>query len=626
MITITTLLDNAVLQRNAQNLSDHPIEGKADSSGSLRLTVFDVNGSILKNFDSVAVGCSEKGRIHGRIAGLTTGGPYTLFFKIADSQESLTIANVLVGDLWILAGQSNMQGYGFMPSLSEQHPLVRAFYMTNTWDIAADPLHDLEHAVAPVHGGNPAAPYPKKLLRGSGPGLPFAIAMYKATGVPQGLIACAHGGTTLEQWDPALKKLGGHSLFGAACERIKMLGGKTAGLLWYQGCSDTHTDQNVAAYTARTRRLFNAFRRECSDTQLPIVLVQLAAFTPLLSAPAYEAHQWLKVRNQQYLLGKSLKNCACVPAIDLELDDKIHISNRAVLILGQRLAQAMQALKQGNQAELPIELERITVGEEKASGCVKYQVTFKNVIGQLTAPALPAGFSLVDKNGKLLCEALRIRVNGNQVEAVMPISLLEARTVYNDSYLAYGALLQPHCNITDSGNRSLPCFMSKLNYNRTKSRFLRNALVSNGLYGGETLESLHYPTAAELSDMQFQPIKFFMFYLTYPRSANEDPARCKVYYYKFKMQVPAAGDFVLYMGADAPFALYMNGEEIMRKQTSNPIIPDEFAQPLTLSAGEYEFVCALSSNYGKGDGICARIWSKNASCIADFKEITTDNQ
>src|SRR5687767_8286881 len=37
----------------------------------------------------------------------------------------------------------------------------------------------------------------------AGLALPFAVAMARRTGVPVGLVPCAHGGTSMTQWDPA---------------------------------------------------------------------------------------------------------------------------------------------------------------------------------------------------------------------------------------------------------------------------------------------------------------------------------------------------------------------------------------------------------------------------------------
>ena len=44
------------------------------------------------------------------LSGIPIGGPYEII--ISDDKESLTLSDIYVGDLWLLAGQSNMEGAG----------------------------------------------------------------------------------------------------------------------------------------------------------------------------------------------------------------------------------------------------------------------------------------------------------------------------------------------------------------------------------------------------------------------------------------------------------------------------------------------------------------------------------
>lgn len=73
----------------------------------------------------------------------------------------------------------------------------------------------------------------RKNPRGVGPGAAFAQAVLKETGRPIGLIPCAHGGSSMSAWDPALKHNGDDSLYGALLRRVEMIGGgkKIKGLL-----------------------------------------------------------------------------------------------------------------------------------------------------------------------------------------------------------------------------------------------------------------------------------------------------------------------------------------------------------------------------------------------------------
>jgi len=171
-----------------------------------------------------------------------------------------TVEDVLVGDVWILAGQSNMQGVGLLKHRLPPVDAVRAFYMDDRWAPAEDPIHNLDAAVDSVHvelsGGT--RPQPARFT-GVGPGVAFGQDMFEATGVPQGLIACAHGGTSMEQWDPALKRLGSRSLYGAMLRRFQKNGSRVAGVVWYQGESDANAEA-APHYTRRMKRLVRAMR------------------------------------------------------------------------------------------------------------------------------------------------------------------------------------------------------------------------------------------------------------------------------------------------------------------------------------------------------------------------------
>src|SRR6202023_1447306 len=86
--------------------------------------------------------------------------------------------------------------------------------------------------------GQPLENYVINRKKGSGLGLPFAVEMVARTGIPVGLVPCAHGGTSMDQWSPALKDREGDSLYGSMYRRFVAVGGRVRGVLWYQGESD----------------------------------------------------------------------------------------------------------------------------------------------------------------------------------------------------------------------------------------------------------------------------------------------------------------------------------------------------------------------------------------------------
>ena len=605
------LTDHSVLQRNKNNVSEHRFSGSCSSQGTVWLTAEDAQG-VIKGFEKLEAGSADGKKFQGVIAGLPVGGPYKLKISIGSGREKLLLKDIFVGDLWLLAGQSNMADSGLLPSQAEVCSRVKGFYMDNHWDTARDPLHDIMHAAAPVHGGRPSNPKAVR-YRGAGPGVPFGIEMEKLTGVPQGLIACAHGGTSMSQWDPAKKKLKGRSLYGALYERLQMLGGKVRGVVWYQGCNETGSDENVERYEKALCRLFAAFRRDCRDPELPIVFGQLAA---CIKQPhiAYTDQRWLKVRDAQYRVGQTLRNTVCVPTIDLEMDDPLHMSAQGVKQLGERFARAAFGLMNPGAVPPEIAFASARCTMEKDTHCAKVHVKFKNVQGKLTAPGLASGFSVVDKNGQLVGEAINVRLDGDTavVQTAQPYLL------FAENYcIAYGGMLQPHANITDEAGRSLPCFMHELPRSRCRiSSTLDNALVSQAIYGADDYLSLALP--GDLIALDFKPAAFSGFFLPCPREAGELNTEPKQYCYKFAVNASEDMQVDMLFGADASFVIYQGNKELFRQCSTNPVIQDEYAIPLKLKRGTHEFYCVFSSNSGNGWGICCRFMNKQGKSVPEF--------
>ena len=107
-------------------------------------------GKVARGFASVQVGTASRGRFKAKLKGLAVGGPYDV--ELSVDGERICVQDVLVGDVWLLAGQSNMQGCGLVPEKPlPVNPLARAFYMNDEWAPAEDPIHSLWESVDPVH-------------------------------------------------------------------------------------------------------------------------------------------------------------------------------------------------------------------------------------------------------------------------------------------------------------------------------------------------------------------------------------------------------------------------------------------------------------------------------------------
>lgn len=101
----------------------------------------------------------------------------------------------------------------------------------------------------------------------------FADCYQKAHGVTVGLIPCADGGTTLDQWRE------GGLLYDHAILQAKLAArtSNIAGILWHQGESDCKKEQ-YPLYAEKFRRLREAFRRDLDLYDVPFLIGGLGDF------------------------------------------------------------------------------------------------------------------------------------------------------------------------------------------------------------------------------------------------------------------------------------------------------------------------------------------------------------
>lgn len=376
----------------------------------------------------------------GGVEGVPTGGPYTLETETTGGQRH-QVKDLYVGDLWLLAGQSNMDGYGKLIDLEPASRHVRCFYYNETWDTARDPLCVLVDSIDPVHwpceeNGLQAARDEDHRFRehGAGLGVRFGKDIYKAQGVPVGLVMCSHGGTSIEQWDPALKEQGGRSLYGSMLRRVGACGGKVKGVLWYQGESNANREA-AGTYKERMRGLIEAVRNDLG-ANLPFIQVQLSRL--FADETQFSAEHWNRVQQVQLELADEMKNTATVAAIDATLSDAIHLDAKSERKLGARLAEAALVLAYGAKRPLPLIPGKAAVSNKRRD---QVSVPYRNVRGRLRPGAGVLGFWVEDAGG---------RVAVKRAEAAGTAVTLELeRALGPEAKLWYGRGLNPATNLRD---------------------------------------------------------------------------------------------------------------------------------------------------------------------------------
>ncbi len=128
---------------------------------------------------------------------LAPGGPWEMTIRCGD--EVHRIKNVLVGDVWVLSGQSNMEipvrrtlDLFAEEVCNARNPYIREF---------AVPLrYDFHGPRTELSGGEWKEVTPENVLDFGAAGYFFATALYEQYQVPIGLIRAAVGGTPIEAW------------------------------------------------------------------------------------------------------------------------------------------------------------------------------------------------------------------------------------------------------------------------------------------------------------------------------------------------------------------------------------------------------------------------------------------
>ncbi|MFB9110138.1 sialate O-acetylesterase [Flavobacterium gyeonganense] len=173
--------DGMVLQRDKQI----PVWGFADANENIEIhfnkqikkTTADKNGKWTVNLNA------EK-----------AGGPFEL---IIIGKNKITIKNVLVGEVWICSGQSNMEFQVFKTMNAEKeiadanYPMIRHFGVAQ--DLSGTPKDDLKQGKWEVANKENVGNF-------TAVGYYFARKLYSELKIPIGIINTSWGGTNVETW------------------------------------------------------------------------------------------------------------------------------------------------------------------------------------------------------------------------------------------------------------------------------------------------------------------------------------------------------------------------------------------------------------------------------------------
>jgi sialate O-acetylesterase len=416
---------------------------------------------------------SELGRWSVYLKPSAAGGPFQLTIH-GGSAQAITLDDVLVGDLWLASGQSNME-----------------FRMHGAATAAADLPHAANSRIRLLMVERNAADYAQDDIQTKGwaassPEIAHdfsAVAWYFAREiearekVPVGVIDSTWGGTVVESWT-RLQALGEDAslapvfvLHGRMTDReaetllddkehqrqiaaAKAQGkpepefpwhpqlsmwapgllwnGMIApltqlpirGVIWYQGESNSNLEREPALYHRLFRTLIEDWRSQWGEGDFPFLYVQIANFK---STPV---ENWPAIRDGQ-LKTLELRNTAMAVTIDIGNPDNVHPTDK--VDVGLRLARAARALSYGEAVEYSGPAFRQATPEDNA-----IRLWFDHAKGLTAKGGELTAFEVAGKDGKFSPATARI-----EGETVVVTSASVAKPVV----ARYGWANSPQCNL-----------------------------------------------------------------------------------------------------------------------------------------------------------------------------------
>ncbi len=374
--------DHAVLQQ----AMDVPVWGTADAGESVAVSI----GGQTQN---ATAGADGKWMVH--LPRLAAGGPMVMTIT---GNNTITINDVLVGEVWVGSGQSNMQftvsakAAGFAGLTDEAKEIAAANYPQLRMFMVGD-----QRSLTPmatIKGGKWQICTPTTVPAWSAVGYLFGRDLQRELKMPVGIVVSAVGASTAEAWisrdalvaDPLLKpmvdRLDAAVKFFKENPRatadkapvqpwpmnkalpsptrpqsnplrdqhqpITLFNGLIApiipyamrGVIWYQGESICGGDAGVSNYGHVQATLVTDWRARWGEGNFPFIIVQLPPQANLSNNP--------RVREQQATI-LSLPNTGMAVTLDIGEEHNVHPHNKAPL--GERLTKIALANAYGQKIE-----------------------------------------------------------------------------------------------------------------------------------------------------------------------------------------------------------------------------------------------------------------------------------
>jgi hypothetical protein len=249
-----------VVQRGRDGCADLVVSGRLVGAG----------GSVRVAWGAVrtTARCDAAGRFVARLAHVPVGQA-DLVVRSARLPEVVSSRRCVgVGDIYVIAGQSNASGRS-RTLYSYSSPTLRAAMFGNDdrWRELRDPVDSAEGQVDVVS---------RDLGAGGSVWPDVATELLATEGVPVAFVPCARVGTPIARWrrDPTSRTPGG-TLYSSMARRVAAVGGTVRAVLWWQGERDARECTAPSVYQASLERLAADVWR---DFGAPMVVAQIGDY------------------------------------------------------------------------------------------------------------------------------------------------------------------------------------------------------------------------------------------------------------------------------------------------------------------------------------------------------------
>lgn len=462
-VTLPSLLaDHMVVQRG---LPVH-LWGMADPHEDIAVTF---------RGETKSTAADELGRWSLYLSPGEAGGPFQMSVK---GTNTIILNDVLVGDVWVASGQSNMEFP--MKELSNANAEIAAAHYPKIR------IFRVEHRPSDFPRSDvPAKTWalctPASVANSSAVAYYFARDLYQKMNVPIGLIESFWGGTPAESWTSLHSLAADASLMPVFAERSRTLDdqetttlrlqqadqefqkaetqakaeGKPApdrpwhpdfaawapsalfngmiapltrfpirGVIWYQG--EANSGDRAPLYAHLFQTMIRDWRQAWDEGDFPFLFVQIANWN------TEPEGRWPEVRDAQRK-ALALRNTGMTVTIDIGDPVDIHPKNK--LDVGKRLALAARAIAYGEKIEWSGPLYRGLTHEDHAM-----RVWFDHSNGLAAKSGALVGFEIAGADGKFI--AADAKIEGESVVVSNP-------TVTDPVSVRYAWAANPTCNLVN---------------------------------------------------------------------------------------------------------------------------------------------------------------------------------